>query len=96
MQRAVDPVRLLLVGPPAVDDDQQNLRIAETDARLQSEAARLEIPFLSSYETTRDSDTWRQEVRDGDHHHPGTAGYEVLAAVLSDPILDWLQQPAAE
>lgn len=95
MQRAVEPVPVLLVGPPAVDDDQQNRRIAETDAALGAEAARLGMPHLSCFAATRDDDTWRREVRAGDRFHPGAAGYEVLAAVLGQRVLDWLERPQA-
>ena len=84
------PVPLLLVGPPAVDDDVQNDRIRLLDAALAQETAALGIPFVPVFAVTEGAGVWRRAVHDGDGFHPDAAGYDLLASVVTAPILDWL------
>jgi acyl-CoA thioesterase I len=90
-QHRMAPVPLLLVGPPAVDDDEQNARLRLLDAALGEEAGLLGIPFVSVFAATEESDVWRRPVHEGDGFHPDAAGYALLASVVTDPILTWLR-----
>ena len=83
------PVPILLVGPPAVDDDEQNDRIRLLDAALEQEAAALALPYVPAFPATVSSPVWRRPVRVGDGFHPDAAGYAHLAAVLAPPIVAW-------
>ena len=85
--------KLMLVGPPAVDDDDQNERIAALSEVLQEEAGRLGILFLPCFENTVDNVIWRREIREGDGFHPDAAGYQQLATIIQDPLLEWLSPP---
>lgn len=89
-QRRMDPTRILLVGPTAVDDDEQNGRIRALDGLLAAEATALGIPFVPVLAATERSDAWRHPVHAGDGFHPDAAGYAVLADVVTAPILAWL------
>jgi len=87
---ASGPTELMLIGPPAVDDDTQNERISALSEVLQEESQRLGIPFVGCFESTVDNFVWRHEVREGDGFHPDAAGYEHLATIIQMPLLEWL------
>lgn len=71
------PVPLLLVGPQAVDDADQNDRIRALDAPLEEEAAALDIPFVPAFAATKAADAWRRPVCEGDGFHPDAAAPRV-------------------
>ncbi len=48
-QTLVSPARLMLVGPPAVDDNSQNNRIAALDLDMRDGASALGIPFVDFF-----------------------------------------------
>ena len=81
---------LMLIGPPAVDDDRQNERISALSDDLRIECGRLGIPFLACFDGTVGNGVWRREVQDGDGFHPDAVGYEQLAALIEAPLLEWL------
>lgn len=87
---ASGPTELMLIGPPAVDDDDQNERISALSGVLEEESKRLGIPFLGCFESTVANLVWRREVREGDGFHPDAAGYGQLAAIIQAPLLEWL------
>lgn len=94
LERSVDavaPARVLLVGPPAVDDDAQNERIAALNVVLRAQASLLGVAFVDSFTRTAVDALWREQVCDGDGFHPGAAGYEQLSDIVRVPILDWLR-----
>ncbi len=80
--RALWPV--LFVGPPPVDDDEQNARIAATSEALGHAAASVAVPYLSVFERLRATPVWLQEVRTNDGAHPRAGGYEALANLVQD------------
>ena len=86
----ISPKRLLLIGPSAVSDDTQNSLIDMRDRSFEAEAARLGIRFVPTFRATVQNPTWRRQVAVGDGFHPDAAGYELLAAVIEPPLLDWL------
>ena len=87
---ASGPAELMLIGPPAVDDDAQNERISALSEVLKEESQRLGIPFFGCFESTVDDFVWRHQVREGDGFHPDAAGYEQLATIIQVPLLEWL------
>jgi lysophospholipase L1-like esterase len=89
-QHRMAPVPLLLVGPTAVDDDEQNARIRALDAALATETATLEVPYVTTFAATASSAAWRHPMHEGDGFHPDAAGYALLADVVTAPILAWL------
>lgn len=92
MRDRVAPVPLLLVGPPAVDDDEQNARIRLLDAALEQEAAALGVPYVPAFAATAVASAWCHPVHEGDGFHPDAAGYALLADVVTPPILEWLHR----
>ena len=85
---------LVLIGPPAVDDDIQNERISVLSDALREEAGSLGIPYVGCFESTVADFVWRRQVREGDGFHPDEAGYEQLAAIIEMPLLAWLSPHA--
>lgn len=89
---AVAPARMLLVGPPAVDDDAHNERLDALNGVLRTKSSRLGLAFVDSFSGTATDATWRQQVRAGDGYHPDAAGYRRLAELVGGPVLDWLSR----
>ncbi|GLY28747.1 GDSL-type esterase/lipase family protein [Kineosporia sp. NBRC 101731] len=88
--RDLEGTRLFVVGPPAVDDDAHNERIGALSVVLEREAALLSVPFVPAFPVTEQDPVWRRQVREGDGAHPDAGGYEVLAELVRDPILQWM------
>ncbi|PFG44739.1 lysophospholipase L1-like esterase [Isoptericola jiangsuensis] len=92
--RAVAPVPVLLVGPPAVVDPAQDARVRHLTAALRSTCGELGVPFVDAHAATVAATVWHREVEAGDGAHPGAGGYALLAAAVTGPLLDWLGAPA--
>lgn len=84
------PTPVLLVGPPAVDDEQQNDRLRALDEALAGTATGLGIPFVTTFAATEADPAWRHRIHEGDGFHPDATGYALLASVVTRPILSWL------
>jgi lysophospholipase L1-like esterase len=80
----------LVVGPPAVDDEHQNDRIAELDVHFAALCGRRGVPYVGVLPELRRHGTWRREVHDGDGSHPGSEGYRALAELLLPAWSAWL------
>jgi acyl-CoA thioesterase-1 len=88
--RSTTEVPLLVVGPPAVGDDEQNHRLEALDAALHASADRLHVPYIGLFAPTSESPLWRREITANDGYHPGAGGYDLLAGITAPPILHWL------
>jgi lysophospholipase L1-like esterase len=85
-----------VIGPAALDDDDQNDRIADLSARFARVCEQHATPFVSLLEPLLASPVWMSEVAAGDGAHPGAAGYEALTRVLLDGgLLGWLSGPVS-
>ena len=82
----------MFIGPPAIDDDDQNERLSALSGALQNESKSLGIPYLECFEGTVTDSVWRRQVCEGNGFHPDATGYEHLAAIIEAPLLDWLSQ----
>ena len=80
---------VLTAGPPPVDDEEQNERIAVLDAAFAAVCAR-RVPYVAVLPTLRTDGVWRRQVRAGDGAHPGAEGYQVLATLLLPAWRRWL------
>jgi acyl-CoA thioesterase I len=85
--------RVLVVGPVPVGDAPQNERIFDLCSVYADVAANLDIPYLPVARRLLSETAWLDEVRVNDGSHPGSKGYEALAAmVLEWP--DWWFRPS--
>ncbi|WP_277212167.1 GDSL-type esterase/lipase family protein [Isoptericola croceus] len=85
---------VLVVGPPAVDDDAQNDRLRALDDRFARTCHALGVPYVATFAATVGHTVWRHEVAAGDSYHPGAAGYAAFAEVVEPAFLAWVD-PAA-
>lgn len=81
---------VLVVGPPPVDDDYQNDRIAGLDGLFASLCQRRGVPYVSVLPALRFDAGWRREVFDGDGAHPGAQGYALLADLVRPSWETWV------
>lgn len=81
---------LLVVGPVSVADAGQDARLSRLDAALAGEAGRLGIPYVGVLDATSRDAGWRRAVVAGDGYHPDATGYEILARLVTAPVLDWI------
>lgn len=81
---------VLMVGPPAVDDDAHSERVVVLDVLLEAECARHSVPYVSVVRQMQGHDVWRREVREGDGAHPGAGGYDALTALLRPAWDSWI------
>jgi len=73
---------ILMVGPPPIDDADQNSRIQELDQNFNSICSKLTVPYLSIYQSLLYNPVWRSEVSSNDGAHPRSAGYAHLAHLV--------------
>jgi acyl-CoA thioesterase I len=88
------PWPLLVVGPPAVDDEQQNDRSAVLDEGFVQVCREAGVPYVPVLASLRADEVWRREVRDGDGAHPGAAGYAHLADLVAPFWRPWVHRLA--
>ena len=85
-------MRSFVIGPAAIDDENENERIAELSRAFEELCGRREVPFVPLIEDLRSSRPWRRELAAGDGAHPGARGYEEMARlVLAAGWIDWLR-----
>lgn len=75
-----DPV--LVVGPPAVSDDAQNVRIAELSNRFLALCRARGVPYVEVFSELERHPVWRQQVLAGDGAHPRSQGYQALYGLV--------------
>jgi len=83
---------VLMVGPPAVADDELNEDLKVLDAQLQAQCQLNNVPYLSVHARLVDNARWREEVAAGDGAHPRGTGYELLAQLVMPGWQTWLQE----
>jgi acyl-CoA thioesterase-1 len=81
--------KVILVGPPPVDDDQQNERIRSLSDAFAREAGRLGVPFIELFSALAADNAYIQEISSGDGAHPGSKGYTTIAAIISSSPSWW-------
>jgi acyl-CoA thioesterase-1 len=71
---------VLVVGPIPVGEPAQDERIVQLCRRYAECAARLQVPYLALAHALADDARWRRDVATSDGCHPGTVGYDLVAA----------------
>ncbi len=74
----------LMIGPPPVEDESINDRTVVTSMAYAALCKTLDVPYLETYAPLRQNQTWMHEVAQIDGAHPGAAGYEAFAQLVSN------------
>ncbi len=74
--------RLLFVGPPPVEDDEQNERIRHLSEAYAAEAEALNVPYVDLFTPLVDDPSYRREISRNDGAHPGSGGYSKIAHII--------------
>ena len=82
---------LLVVGPPPVDDEEQNARIGALSEAFREEAAMLTVPFVDLFPVLVDDEVYRKEIACTDGAHPGSTGYRRIADVIGSSPQWWFR-----
>ena len=85
---AGDPV--LVVGPPAVSDEEINARIRELTVRFHARCRDRGIPFVPVFYPLEENPVWRRQVLEGDGVHPRSEGYVELSELVAPHWDRWL------
>lgn len=80
---ATKGARCLFVGPPPVADAAHTARVAETSRWIEVVCKEFEAPYLDLLSTLRESKKYLKELESGDGAHPGKAGYDEIARIVS-------------
>ncbi len=80
----------LMVGPPAVTDEEHNERIATIDERFASACVARGIPYVAVFERLHADPVWRADLESGHGVHPTATGYDRLARLVVGPWCEWL------
>lgn len=74
----------LVVGPPPVDDDQQNQRIQTLSSVMQTEAEKAGLPFIPLFNHLIEYSTYLAEIAQNDGAHPRSTGYDKMTRLILD------------
>ncbi|WP_433277633.1 GDSL-type esterase/lipase family protein [Pseudonocardia xinjiangensis] len=81
---------LLVVGPPPVDDPEQNQRIETLSELFRAVCGEASVPYVETFELLAAEPRWMGEVRRGDGAHPGAGGYTLLADLVLPQWQTWI------
>ena len=81
---------VMVVGPPAVNDDAQQDRVQRLSVAFRAVAARRQVPYVHVADALRATAAYRRELAAGDGAHPGSAGYSLIAELVMPTWLHWL------
>jgi len=73
---------VLMIGPPPIDDERQNISIKAYDEAYASVCNMLGVNYLSIFDKLIDDEIWMGEVKNNDHAHPRENGYELLSQYI--------------
>jgi lysophospholipase L1-like esterase len=81
--QAADGAKCVFVGSPPVADAAHTARVAETLRWVEIVCREFEVPYLDVMSRLRESKKYLRELEAGDGAHPGRAGYDDIARVVS-------------
>jgi lysophospholipase L1-like esterase len=82
LSQASKSYKTLMIGPPPIDNPEQNIRIQTLDQAFQSVCKTLSIPYLSVINQLLAEPIWLKEVSSNDGAHPKSKGYSFLAHLI--------------
>lgn len=80
--RGASRYKLLMLGPPPVDEAAQNERIMQVSKTLAQEARVLGVPFIDLFSPLARDAAYIGEISASDGSHPGSVGYARMAGIV--------------
>lgn len=81
--------KVLMVSPPPVPDAEQNRGIRKLSQAFAQEAAAFEVPYIDLFSILESDADYMKEALKNDGFHPGSQGYQRMAAVISSSSHWW-------
>ncbi len=81
--------KMLLVGPPPVDDLEQNRRIVDLSRTFARETKRLGIGYIELFSTLAADSDYLRELSENDGAHPRATGYAKIAQIVASSKYWW-------
>jgi lysophospholipase L1-like esterase len=85
--------KTIMVGPPPVDDDNQNARIRAISDAYEHKAKSLGIPYIDIFTPLACDEKYRKEITEYDGAHPRSTGYAKIAAIIESSSSWWFKAP---
>jgi len=85
--------KVLMVGPPPVNDDDQDQRINALSSAYAAIAAELEVPFIDLFSALALDESYSAEISGNDSFHPGSEGYIKMANIIASSGSWWFKRP---
>lgn len=82
LRSAKQKYRVLIVGPPPVEEGDRNTRIEAISAAYAREAESQGIPYIELYSHLVTDEAYRREVAANDGSHPRSQGYQTMARII--------------
>ena len=80
----------LVVGPPPVLDETETAHARKLAAGMAAVCRERAVPFVDTLAALDGDEGWHRELAGGDGYHPGSPGYQRLAAGIIAPMTAWL------
>ena len=91
--RGARKYKVIVVGPPPVDDNNHNERIKVISATFAHEAELLGVPYVELYASLASDDSYRREISNNDGAHPKSHGYSKMASIVGSSSDWWFRAP---
>lgn len=72
----------LVVGPPPVNDSEQNKRLETLSNAMKNESQKAGLPFIPLYDALIQDHAYLTEIAKNDGAHPQSAGYDKIAKLI--------------
>ena len=80
---------VIMVGPPPIADNEQNIRIKEISQAYANEAQLLDVPYIELYESLYLDEGYKNELLESDGAHPKSRGYSKITDIISSSSNWW-------
>ena len=90
--RIASQFKVILVGPPPIVDQDQNVRICALSQAFSCEAKVLGIPYIELFSHLVADTRYKRDIAQNDGAHPTGRGYAKMAALISSSRAWWFTE----
>lgn len=88
--------KVIIVGPPAINDDEQNARIKLLCDQFEFQAEQLGVAYIDLFYSLVDDEEYKKEIINNDGAHPKGNGYGKLAKIIGSSENWWFYNHSNE